>query len=261
MAFSAKTFTGARTNTCVNCMNNQSRNTNTLIMLDSVRPISHCELSMPNEDFKLNFTKREKTQKCSFVVYADFEALNVSGNIKKGTKTYHWRIYPASYGAILIDRRTNSVVAKSFDRGKDCIIELMNNLLTWSAWCDLEHQRFKRLSDVLSAQQLTHAAKGAKCCICEEVVQDCPVIHHCQSTGKSFGIAHLKSNLPAKQNASFQFLSQSLEVWCSPYCEATNYISGWEPFSISRTDEVHISFSLRIKVSLYTCKYGIVVPL
>ena len=76
---------------------------------------------------------------------------------------------------------------------------------------------------------------------------------------KSFWYSPLRSNLSAKQNASFQFLSQSLEVWCSPYCELIVFPDEKQS-AISGTDEVHISFRVLIEVSLYTCKDELVVP-
>ena len=91
---------------------------------------------MPNEHLKLKFNKWEKTHKCPFVVYADLEALNVPADIRKGKTVIIEKQYSASYGAILVDCQTNSVVAEKFYRGKDCISKLMNRRRRWLAWCD-----------------------------------------------------------------------------------------------------------------------------
>ena len=96
---------------------------------------------MPNEDLKLKFNNWEKTQKCPFVVYADLEALNVPADKKKGKTVIIEKQYPASYGAILVDCRRNSVVADSFYRENYCISKLMNRL-RWLAWCDSESQKY-----------------------------------------------------------------------------------------------------------------------
>ena len=81
-----KTIKGARTNYLVKCMQSIGKRKNA----DHVRPCKDkppLRIVMPNEDFKLNFTNWEKTQKCPFVDYADLEALNVSANIKNRNKT------------------------------------------------------------------------------------------------------------------------------------------------------------------------------
>ena len=70
---------------------------------------------MTSEELKLKFVNGEKTQKCPFVVYADLEALNFAVNVVKGKSTVILeRQDLASNGAILMDGRTNSVIAESF---------------------------------------------------------------------------------------------------------------------------------------------------
>ena len=148
-----KTMKGPQTKFCVNCMKSIGK----VKYRDHVRLCEDNQLLrilIPNEDLKLKFNNWEKTQKCPFVVYADLEALNVPADIKKGKKTVIIeKQYPASYGAILVDCRTNSVVAESLYRGKDCISKLMNRLRRWLAWCDSETQKYRYLSDVISSQQ------------------------------------------------------------------------------------------------------------
>ena len=98
---------------------------------------------MPSEQLKLKFVNGEKTQKCPFVVYADLEALNVAVNVAKRKSTVILqRQVPASYGAILVDGRTISVIAESFYRDEDSISRLMNCLRRWNNWCDSEKQKF-----------------------------------------------------------------------------------------------------------------------
>ena len=106
---------------------------------------------MPSEELKLKFVSWEKAQKCLFVVYADLGALNFAVHVAKGKSTVILeRQVPASYGAILVDGRTNSVIAQSFYRGEDSSKKLMNCLRRWSNWCDSESQKFKNLKDVMS---------------------------------------------------------------------------------------------------------------
>ena len=73
---------------------------------------------MPNKDFKLKGTIWEKIEKCTVVVYADLEALNIPANVKKVTKTLSIeKQYPASYGAILVECE-QTLVAETYC-GKD----------------------------------------------------------------------------------------------------------------------------------------------
>ena len=127
---------GRRTNFRVNCMQSIGKN----------KYANHIRLSgesqalrivMPSEELKLKFVNWEKTQKCPFVVYSDLEALNVAVNVAKGkSRVILERQVPASYGAILVDVRTNSVTAESFYRGENSVNTLMNCLRSWNIWCD-----------------------------------------------------------------------------------------------------------------------------
>ena len=68
------------------------------------------EIRMPNESTSIELFHWEKTQKCSFVVYADLEAINIASTVLQ-TATHSRtreveRQYPASYGAVLVDSRS-----------------------------------------------------------------------------------------------------------------------------------------------------------
>ena len=64
---------------------------------------------MPIGSPSVPFVSWEKTQKCSFVVYADLEAINVASTqiprVKIGTREIE-RQYAASFGAVLTDSRS-----------------------------------------------------------------------------------------------------------------------------------------------------------
>ena len=149
---------------------------------------------VPSEELKLKIVNWEKTQKCPFVVYADVEVVNNAINVAQRKRTVILeRQVPASYGAIQVDDRTNSVIAESFYSGEDSINRLMNCLRRWYNRCDSERQKFKSSSDVVSKRhQKAYLASAVdmSCCICNDFVAVSPVIHHCHSTGKVLGIAH-----------------------------------------------------------------------
>ena len=187
---------------CVNCM--QCIGTNKYVdhirLCEDNQPL---RIVMPSEELKLKFVIWEKTQKCSFVVYADLEALNAAKNVAKGKITVVFeRQVRASYRAILVDGGTNSVIAEYFYRGEDTINKLMNCLRRWNDWCDSERQKFKNLNDVMSkSDQKAYLASAVvmNCCICNNFVAVSPVLHHCQTTGKVLGIAHSNCNLRAQK--------------------------------------------------------------
>ena len=192
---------GRRTNFCVNCMQSIGKNkyADHIRLSEDNRPL---RIVMPSEELKLKFVNWEKTQKFPFVVYADLEAPKVAVNVAKGKSTIILeRQVPASYGSILVDGRTNSVIAESFYRGEDSINKLMNCLRRWNKWCDSERQQSKNLKDVMSkSHQKAYLASAVdmNCCICNDFVAVSPLRHHCHSTGKVLGIAHSNCNLRAQ---------------------------------------------------------------
>ena len=221
---------------------------------------------MPSEKLKLKFVNWEKSRKCPFVVYADLEALNVAVNVPKRKSTVILeRQVPASYEDILVDGRTNSVIAESFYRGEDSTNTLMNRPRRWNNWCDSERQKFKNLNDVMSkSHQKAYLASAVdmNCCICNNFVAVSPVIHHCHSTGKVLGRAHSNCNLRAQTKRILPVLLHNLPRYDAHHILISLTVRPGEKLSaISRTDEVYISFSLRIKFSEYICKDGRHVPL
>ena len=99
-------------------------------------------------------------------------------------------------------------------------------------------------------------------CICKNFVAVSPVIHHCHSTGKILGIAHSNCNLRAQTKRILPVLLHNLSRYDAHHILKPLIFHPGEKLSvISRTDEVYISFSLRIKSSEYICKDGRHVPL
>ena len=123
-----------RTNFCVNCRQSIGK-TNYADQIRLCEDNQPLRIVMPSEELKLKFVNWEKTQKCPSVAYADLEALNVAVNDAKGKSTVILeRQVSARYGAILVDGRTNSVIAQFFYRGEDSVNRLMNCLRRWNNW-------------------------------------------------------------------------------------------------------------------------------
>ena len=120
----------------------------------------------------------------------------------------------------------------------------MSRLRRWAAWCDSESQKYRYLSDVLSAQQqkqMTDAANGAKCYICSEVVQAYPNAHHCHSSGKIIGVADTKCNLQARAKRFLPVFFHNLSRYRSHHIVKQLTLLPDEKLSaISRTDEVYL---------------------
>ena len=236
MSFSRKSGRkGRRTNFCVNCMQSIGKHkyADHIRLSEDNQPL---RIVMPSEELKLKFVNWEKTQKFPFVVYADLEALNVAMNVAKGKSTVILeRQVPASYGAILVDGRTNSVIAESFYSGEESINRLMNCLRRWNNWSDSERQKFKNLNDVMSkSQQKAYLASAVdkNCCICNDFVAVSPLIHHCHSTGKVLGIAHSNCNLRAQTKRILPVLFHNLSRYNAHHILKTLICSSWrEAFS------------------------------
>ena len=100
------------------------------------------------------------------------------------------------------------------------------------------------------------------CCICNDFVAVSPVINHCHSTGKVLGIAHSNCNLRAQTKRILPVLFYNLSRFDAHHILKFLIVRPGEKFSaISRTDEVYISFSLRIKFYEYIWRDGRHVPL
>ena len=90
---------------------------------------------------------------------------------------------------------------------------------------------------------------------CGEVVQACPVVHHCYSSGKIIRVAHSKCNLQARTKRFLPAFFHNLSRYDAHHIvKQLILLPDGKLSAISRTDEVYISFSLRMKVSQYTCK-------
>ena len=221
---------------------------------------------MPSEELKVNFVNWENTQKCPSVLYVDLEVLVDAVKVAKRKSTVVLqRQAPASYWAVLVDGRTNSVVAESFYRGEDSINRLMNCLRRLTKWCYSERQKYKNSNDVLNkSHQNSYLASALdmKYCICNDFVAVAPLIHLCLSMGKILGKADSNCSLRAKTKCILPVLFHDLSRYDAHHILKFLSVRPVEKLSaISRTDEVYVSFSLRINCSGYICIVGKHVPL
>ena len=154
---------------------------------------------MPSPETKLKFCNWQKTQRCTFTVYADLEALLVPEQKSIGRSTIVIENqFPASYGAVLVDSRSNSVVKEFFYRGENSINKLVDCLRRWLKFCDGENQKYRDLRKVMGTKEWEQLLRSsAKKCLCRSEIESDAVIHHNHATGEVYGLAHSKCNLKA----------------------------------------------------------------
>ena len=221
---------------------------------------------MPEDGKTISFSNWQKTQWCPFVVYADLEAIDVKCD-ESGASTLNTRQigrqYPASFGAVLFDQRTNSIVDEAFCRREYCIEILMENLRGWLTLAYVEKQkyRFLNISKLEREQLMTDAATA--CCICGNNFPDPrKVIHHCHLMGHFFGVAHPECDLKARSVSFLPVFFHNLSRYVAHHIIKHLSLKTNETLSaISRTDEVYISFSVSISVGSYTGKKGKIVKI
>ena len=187
---------GPKAKICSNCMHFviKSGYTRHVKLCETNRPL---DVSRPSNGSKTQFSNWQKTQKFSFVVNADLEAINVAVNepqTSKNTENIE-RQYPASYGAVLVNSKSKfhlntiffgfskahhtflvflaiKVMFESFYRGQDSIEKLINCLQKWLGWCESQQQNYRKLLSVMSwskRQQLL-STENPICCLCQEHV-------------------------------------------------------------------------------------------
>ena len=213
------------------------------------------EIQMPEDGKSIFFSNWQKTQWCLFVVYADLEAIDVKCD-EIGTSTSNTteieRQNPASFGAVIFNQRTNSIVEVAFYRGENCIEKLMETLRGWLTWAYVEKQkyRFLNISKLEREQLMTDAATA--CCICSNNFADPrKVIHHCHLTGHIFGVAHPECNLKARTVFFLMVFFHNLPRYDAHHIIKYLNLKANEALTNTRTGEVYISFSVSIPVGLY----------
>ena len=262
---SKKRFKGPKSKFCGNCFQPIVRKNyqKHLEFCEEHKPV---EIQMPEDGKTISFSNWQKTQWCPFVVYADLEAIDVKCDeigASTSNTTEIERQYPASFGAVLFDQRTNSIVDEAFYRGEDCNEKLMETLRGWltKAYVEKQKYRFLNISKLEREQLMTDAATA--CCICGNNFADPrKVIHHCHLTGHIFGVAHPECNLKARSVSFLPVFFHNLSRYDAHHIIKHLSLKANETLSaISRTDEVYISFSVSIPVGSYTTKKGKIVKI
>ena len=252
---SKKRFKGPKSKFFGNCFQPKLRKKNQkhLEFCEEHKPV---EIQMPEDGKSISFSNWQKTQWCPFVVYADLEAIDVKCD-EIGTSTSNTteieRQYPASFGAVIFNQRTNSIVEEAFYRGEDCIEKLMETLRGWLTWAYVEKQKYQflNISKLEREQLMTDAATA--CCICGNNFADPrKVIHHCHLTGHIFGVTHTECNLKAGTVSFLMVFFHNLSRYDAHHIIKHLKLKANEALSTNtRTGEVYISFSVSIPVGLY----------
>ena len=216
---------------------------------------------MPPEGSTITFQHWFKSSFCPFAIYADTEALcrkHITCKIdpsRVGTTKLEDRI-PCSFGAVLVDRTTNSTTYKT-DRGPDCI----KNFFDWIRLPakNLSHakQKHKQL-DISKTERDILYSSTSQCVICHKDLLNDKVVHHDHATGKVFGLAHNKCNLKLRVQAFTPVFFHNLSKYDSHHLIENFTLAGGEKITVVPcTDENYISFSLHVPVGSYMDKKGV----
>ncbi|XP_053380054.1 uncharacterized protein LOC123531918 [Mercenaria mercenaria] len=178
------------------------------------------ELPIPGENDILEFKDYEKTLKVPFVIYADFETINMklhtcAPNHKHSAATPTTKLEVCGFGYKVVcedDRYTKPSVIY---RGEDASSKFIESLLQ-------EQEEIQEILSTVEPMQITDEhddliTNAVDCCICKKTftaydkIYGRIVRHHNHLTGEIIGPACNSCNLSCQQ-ANFQFLPTSLET-------------------------------------------------
>ena len=208
---------------------------------------------IPSPETKLKFCYWKKTQRCTFTVYADLEALLVpeQKNIGRSTIVIESQ-FPASYGAVLVDSQSKSVVKESFYGGENSINKLVDCFRRWLKFCDgetLKNHDLKKVMGTKEREQLLRSS-SKKCCLCNSEIEKDAVIHHSYATGEVYGLAHSNCNLKARTVKFLPVFLHNLARYDAHQILKYLQLRPNEMLSaIARTGEIFISLSIKIQTS------------
>ena len=161
---------------------------------------------MPSEEIKiLEFNQYRKSDKASFIIYADLESLIVKiagckNNLEKSSTTKVIKQISSGFSMSAISTFKGKENKHDAYRGKDCMRKLCESLSEHA----MKIIYFKNKKIKLLTNKKQELYENAKICyICEEKSEDkyikdkkyCKVRDHCHYTGKYRGVAHSTCNL------------------------------------------------------------------
>ena len=159
---------------------------------------------MPKEGQNiLKFTNHRKQMRVPFIIYADFEALNipVEGCAGDSHKSYTRQIakqVPCSYCYVVV-RSDGEAKAPVLYRGEDAAEHFLASLQTEVAKINKVFE--KPVDMIMTANDCKAFNDAADCHICGEALNDDRVRDHCHITGEYRGAAHNACNLKLRINA------------------------------------------------------------
>jgi hypothetical protein len=220
----------------------------------SIHGAQKIEIPEKGKNDILEFRDYEKTLKVPFVIYADFETINVNiqscdTNPEISSSTPNFKLEVCGFGYKVVcsdDRYTKPSVIY---RGPDASQKLIERLLQEQNEIDeiLSHIQPMEMTenDHLKANSATH------CCICSKPLYEgadpCEQIvrHHDHVGGKFLGIAHNSCNLNAKQTKHTCVIFHNLRNFDAHIlCSSVGHFKDVELNVIPQTIENYVSFSL-----------------
>jgi len=153
---------------------------------------------MPKEGQNiLKFTNHHKQMRAPYIIYADFEALNipVEGCADNPQKSYTRQIakqVPCSYCYVVV-RSDGVVKAPVLYRGEDAVEHFLASLQAEMA--EINKVFRKPVDMIMTTNDCKAFNDAADCHICGEALNDDRVRDHCHITGEYRGAAHNACNL------------------------------------------------------------------
>lgn len=156
-----------------------------LSMKSDRRKHSH-ELELKTFDRPITFEKHKLAYRKPYVVFADFEALQLPTELSDKKEYIQSIQIPCTACAVLVDHK--EVVAVYKNTGKDVVDNFIEMMYEWHRTYILNQYKDNSGADDDWENQIF-------CCICdEEVEENDRCLHHDHTTGESIGLAHKRCN-------------------------------------------------------------------
>lgn len=160
-----------------------------------------CAIEMPTKSNNIiRFKNFRNSEKCPFVIYADFEGILQKWSEKVGESTLYQKHIPMSVAYYLKCDYNDEISKFKIFRGKECLKWFINELKDVGQKIDqiLKFDVVQMIPLDENTEKLFQAAD--RCWICENTFSktDIKVRDHCHLTGKYRGPAHQSCNLNFK---------------------------------------------------------------
>ena len=250
---------------CLNCLNGYDDEDKLNKHKEYCSENENVKITMPPPNTYLKFDKFINTEKAPFVIYADFECLNVpiDTNTPDPNKSYTKKLTkhePVSFCYYI--KSFNESVYKSIKRtyikeeeeDPDVIDVFIN-------WLEEDVKEIAKLGNekmIFTDEDEEQFNKASNCWICKKLLNlEDRVRDHCHYTGRYRGAAHNKCNLKYSKPNNIPVFFHNLTGYDSHLFIKKLGITEGNIDCIPNNEEKYITFSKTIKAGEYTNKKGL----